>query len=46
MVGFPTRVNTNLCQRAGLPLRTKLTPAMTRHIRLQRESANKDSAAD
>jgi hypothetical protein len=27
-------------------LRGKLTPAMTRHIRLQRESANKDSAAE
>jgi hypothetical protein len=27
-------------------LRAKLTPAMTQHIRLQRESAKKDSTAD
>jgi hypothetical protein len=45
MVGFPTRVKTNLNQ-GQTSLRGKLTPTMTRHIRLQRESANKDSAAD
>ncbi len=45
MVGFPTCVNTNLYQ-GQTSLRGKLTLAMTRHIRLQRESANKDNAAE
>jgi hypothetical protein len=44
MVGFPTSIKTNLYQGQA-SLRGKLTLAVTRHIRRQRESGSKNSGA-